>query len=88
MAERRSIPIIAPVHDAVMAEAAISDAEEVSIALDRVVRDASAVVLRGCELLTDVQVRPGEHYYDDRGIEMWTTVMRLVAKLEQRDAVS
>lgn len=89
MAERRSIPIIAPVHDAVMVQAAADDAEEVSAALDRVMRDASAVVLRGYELLTDVQVvQTGEHYHDDRGIEMWSTVTRLVAKLEQAEAVS
>jgi hypothetical protein len=89
MAERRSIPIIAPVHDAVMVEVAIEDMKEVSAALDRVMRDASAVVLRGYELPTDVQlVRPGEHYYDDRGVEMWDTVTRLVAKLEQAQAVS
>jgi DNA polymerase-1 len=89
MAERRSIPIIAPVHDAIMVETAAGDAEEVSAALDRVMRDASAVVLRGYELPTDDQVvRPGEHYRDKRGIEMWNTVTRLVAKLEQAEAAS
>ena len=56
MAERRSIPIVAPVHDAVMVETAVGDVEEVSAALDRVMRDASAVVLRGYELPTDVQI--------------------------------
>ena len=47
------------------------------------------MVLRGYELPTDVQVvRPGEHFHDDRGVEMWSTVTRLVAKLEQVEAVS
>jgi hypothetical protein len=89
MAERRSIPIIAPVHDAVMIEVPVEDAEDASAALDRVMRDASAVVLRGYELTTDVQiVRPGGRFHDKRGIEMWNTVTRLVAKLEQAQAVS
>ena len=89
MAERRSIPIVAPVHDAIMVEAPAGDAEEVSAALDRVMRDASAVVLRGYELPTDDQVvQPGGHFHDDRGIAMWETVTRLVAKLEREEAVS
>jgi DNA polymerase-1 len=89
LAERRAIPIVAPVHDAIMVEAAAGDVEEASAALDRVMRDASALVLRGYELPTDVQiVWPGGRYHDDRGIEMWNTVTRLVAKLEQAQAVS
>ena len=58
-----------------MAEADLDRVEEASAALDRVMRDASSVVLRGYELPTDCQiVRPGERYFDDRGVEMWTTV--------------
>ena len=50
-------------------------------------RDASAIVLRGYELSTDVQiVRPGEHFFDKRGQEMWETVTQLIAKLEERAA--
>jgi hypothetical protein len=49
--------------------------------------DASSIVLRGYELPTDCQiVRPGERYFDDRGLEMWNTVTRLLAKLEARSA--
>jgi DNA polymerase-1 len=89
MAERRGIPIVAPVHDAIMVEAPAGEAEEVSAALNRVMRDASAVVLRGYELPTDDQVvQPGGHFHDDRGIAMWNTVTRLVAKLEREEAVS
>jgi DNA polymerase-1 len=85
LAERRGIEIIAPVHDALMAEADLDRAEEVSAALDQVMRDASSIVLQGHELPTDVQiVRPGERYYDDRGEEMWTTVNRLLHKLKAR----
>jgi DNA polymerase-1 len=68
LAERRGLQIVAPVHDALMAEADLDRADEASAALDRVMRDASAVVLRGYELRTDVQiVRPGARFYDKRG---------------------
>jgi DNA polymerase I len=83
LAERRGIQIVAPVHDALMAEGPADQAEELSVALDQVMRDASAVVLRGYELPTDSQIiRSGEHFFDDRGLEMWTTVERLLKKLE------
>lgn len=87
LAERRGIRIVAPVHDAVMAEAPLGQIEEASEALDRVMRDAAAVVLRGYELPTDKQIiRPGENYYDERGAEMWKTVTKLLAKREERTA--
>lgn len=87
MAERRGVQVVAPVHDAIMAEAAIAEVADVSAALDRVMRDAGAVVLRGYELPTDVQVvLPGQHYHDDRGVAMWNTVTNLVAKLERRES--
>jgi DNA polymerase-1 len=87
LAERRGISIVAPVHDAFMAEADAGQADDVSLALDRAMRDASSVVLRGYELPTDVQlIQAGQRYFDDRGVEMWETVTRLLAKLEARTA--
>jgi DNA polymerase-1 len=87
LAERRGVEVIAPVHDALVAEADADRADEISAKLDRVMRDAAAVVLRGYELRTDVQiVRTGQHYYDKRGIEMWTTVTKLLTTLEEQRA--
>jgi DNA polymerase-1 len=87
LAERRGLHVIAPVHDALMAEAPTSEIEDMSAALDRVMRDASRIVLRGYELRTEFQiVRPGEHFFDKRGKEMWETVTQLVMKLEERAA--
>jgi hypothetical protein len=41
------------------------------------------VVLRGYRLPAGVQiVRPGEHYFDERGEAMWATVNKLLAKRE------
>jgi DNA polymerase family A len=87
LAERRGIEIVAPVHDALMAEADADRVEEVSGALDCVMRDASVVVLRGYELRTDVQViHAGEHYYDKRGAAMWDKVTELLGTLEEKTA--
>jgi hypothetical protein len=87
LAERRKIQIVAPIHDALLAEAALDEIEEASVALDRAMRDASAIVLRGYELPTEFKIiRPGERYHDDRGVEMWSTITRLVAKLERATA--
>lgn len=85
LAERRGIQIIAPIHDAFLVETDASREEEVSAALDQVMRDAAAVVLRGYELPTDEQIiRAGNRYFDDRGLEMWETVTKLMAKLKRR----
>jgi DNA polymerase-1 len=83
LAERRGIEIIAPVHDALMAQSSIDCVDDVSAALDQVMGDAAAIVLNGHRLPTDVQIiRPGEHYFDDRGEKMWNTVCRILKKLE------
>ena len=86
LAERRGIEVVAPVHDALVVEADADRAEEISAGMDRVMRDAAAVVLRGYELRTDVQVIPaGTNYHDKRGIEMWTTVTKLLGTLEDNE---
>jgi hypothetical protein len=87
LAERRGIAIVAPIHDALVAEVPASDAEAGAAALDRLMRDASAVVLRGYELSSDSKIMlPGEHFHDKRGAAMWDTVTRLIAKFEEQVA--
>jgi DNA polymerase-1 len=84
LAERRGIKLVAPIHDALLAEGPLDRVEEISSGLDRVMGDASAVVLRGYRLPTGFQiVRPGERYYDERGEEMWATVTKLLARRER-----
>ena len=84
LAERRGIELVAPIHDAFLAEGSASEAEKLSLALDQLMGDAAVVVLRGYRLPTDCQIiKPGEHYQDERGAAMWATVTRLVAKLER-----
>jgi DNA polymerase-1 len=89
LAERRGIEIVAPVHDAIMAECALSDVDDVAVALDRCMRDAAAVVLQGYELRTDQQIiKPGGYYFDDRGDKMFQTVNSLIAKLESKNGTA
>jgi DNA polymerase-1 len=87
LAERRGIPIIATIHDALVAEVDLDHVGGASTALDRIMRDASAVVLRGYELCTEVQlVCPGGRFFDKNGLAMWNTVSRLLTRLEARTA--
>ena len=87
LAERRGIKLVAPIHDAVLAEGELGQTDELVSELDRVIRDAAALVLRGYELPSGYQViHPGERFFDDRGEAMWTTVTGLVAKLERETA--
>jgi hypothetical protein len=84
LAERRGIELVAPIHDALLAEGPLDRAEELALALDRLMGDAAAVVLRGYRLPTDFQIiRPGERYYDERGETMWNTVVKLLARRER-----
>ena len=87
LAERRGIEVVAPVHDAIMAECPADQVEELSAALDQVMGDAAAIVLRGYRLPTDRKIiRPGERYVDDRGEAMWNTVTGLLTELERETA--
>ena len=82
LAERRGIEIVAPIHDAIVVEGDAADARELAQAADRLMRDASAIVLKGYELPSDCAVlMPGEHFQDKRGASMWNTITRLLAKL-------
>jgi hypothetical protein len=51
-------------------------------AADRLMRDASAIVLKGYELPSDCAIlMPGEYFQDKRGKTMWSTIAGLLAKL-------
>jgi DNA polymerase I len=83
LAERRGIEIVAPVHDAVMAEGPADQAEDLALTLNQAMGDASAIVLQGYRLPTDQQIiRPGGRYFEKRGKKMWDTVTDLLARLE------
>ena len=89
LAQRRGIRIVAPIHDAFLAEGPAADIADISVALDRVMRDASSLVLRGYELPTSDDggpIMPGQRYHDERGENMWNTINRLIENLERKTA--
>jgi DNA polymerase-1 len=88
LAERRGIPIVAPVHDGFLAEADERDIDDVSRELDRAMRDASALVLGGYEIPTDDKggpIRPGTSFFDKSGEVMWRLINRLLDNLDQKE---
>lgn len=78
----RGIAVCAPVHDAILVEAAIEDIDHVVVATQQAMREASAAVLGGFELRSDAKIiRYPERYSDPRGERMWQTVGELLTQL-------
>jgi hypothetical protein len=79
------ISVCAPIHDAVLIEAPLSVLDATIELAQQIMSDASAVILDGFRLNTDVDVtRYPERYSDERGVEMWESVMRLLEPLEEK----
>jgi DNA polymerase I len=87
---RHGLTLIAPVHDAVLLEAP-EDRIEADVALmQEIMRRASRVILNPTadgtiELRTDVKIiRYPDRFSDNRGTELWETVVKLLAERRQR----
>jgi hypothetical protein len=77
------IELCAPVHDAVLIEAADDEIDEKVVLAERLMRRASRIVNGGFELGTDAKVvRSPDRYEDERGVEMWARVMELLERTE------
>ena len=79
----RGIRVCAPVHDALLIEAPL---EELSAAIETTraaMAEASAIVLDGFRLNTEVESfhHPGR-YQDKRGIKTWEAVWEIISRLE------
>jgi hypothetical protein len=78
-AVERGVTVLAPVHDALLIEAPIADIEEMVARTQKAMEDASAAVLSGFRLRTDVKVFAApDRYSDERGTAMWNHVMALL----------
>jgi DNA polymerase I len=83
LATERGINVCAPVHDALMVEAAIDEIDFVVAATKAAMLEASEVVLSGFGIRTDTNiVQYPERYCDPRGTKMWGTVTRLLHELQ------
>jgi len=83
-ATESGIKVCAPVHDAILMEFELSREEDVVVATQEWMREASAEVLGGFELRTEALiVRYPDRYMDKRGREMWDNVWSIIAEIEQ-----
>jgi DNA polymerase I-like protein with 3'-5' exonuclease and polymerase domains len=74
----------APVHDAILIEAPLSDLEETVITTQELMEKASIEVLSGFSLRSDAKiVKYPERYMDERGEKMWNHVWGLLNELGQ-----
>jgi hypothetical protein len=79
LATERGIGVCCPVHDAFLIEAATDDLEDEVARMRDAMREASELVLPGFPLRTDAKlVRYPDRYADERGRQMWSTVMALL----------
>jgi DNA polymerase-1 len=78
------IRVCAPVHDALLIEAPLSALEEVVTQTQRTMEEASAIILNGFKLRSDVNIiRYPDRYMTPRGQQMWDTVQE-VLKYQRR----
>jgi hypothetical protein len=73
---RHGLTLVAPVHDAVLLESA-EDRIEHDVALMRSIMARASRVVFGHEMRTDKKIiKHPNRYVDDRGVELWETVLR------------
>jgi hypothetical protein len=86
----RNIPIIAPIHDALLVEGPVTDIEDIAHEMQQCMVDASRAVLGGPAVRVDMS-KPltfPDRYVDGRdgSGELWDTTMRLLAQLKRKSA--
>ena len=84
LATERGVRVCAPVHDAILIEAPLDQLEDAVEDAQQAMADASAIVLDGFILRSDVRrIRDPERYEDERGQHMWHTVWEVLNELQQ-----
>ena len=75
------IRICAPLHDALLIEASLSELDAAVAQTQRLMAEASSIVLDGFELRSNVRTaRYPERLGDDRGRTIWPVVESLIEK--------
>ncbi len=81
------LKVCAPVHDAVLIEAAEEDIDQAVADAQSVMRQASEIILSGFPLNTDAKVvRYPHRYSDERGERVWKLVTEILASLRESAA--
>jgi DNA polymerase I-like protein with 3'-5' exonuclease and polymerase domains len=87
-AHHAGVRILAPVHDAMLIEAAADDIEHAVALTQNAMRRASEVVLAGFPLRTDAQIiRYPDRFSDERGITMWRWMQQALSAAEETAVV-
>jgi hypothetical protein len=82
MLTEASIQVCAPVHDAVLIEGPLDSLPDIVSNAQRIMSEASAIVLGGFRLRSDAEVIAyPNRYQDERGVRMWQTVQKILAEL-------
>jgi hypothetical protein len=85
-ATERGVRVCAPVHDAVLIEAAIEDLEGAVLKMQRAMIEASQLVLAGFALRSEANiVCYPDRFQDARGQKMWETVLRVLGVTKDHD---
>ena len=82
LATEQGIHVCAPVHDALLIEAAADEIDDAVAVTRAAMSEASGAVLDGIQVATDVEtvVWP-DRYADPRGQEMWSMVTEIASRL-------
>jgi hypothetical protein len=88
LATERGVRVCAPIHDAILIEAAEGELEHAIEEAQRAMSDASALVLDGFCLHSDARpiIHPA-HYEDERGKQMWETCWQVIRELQMKGQV-
>ena len=79
LATERGVNVVAPVHDALMVEGPADAIDDVVARTQEAMAEASAIVLAGFRLRSDVKiVRWPDRYIDGRGLGFWGRVVSLL----------
>ncbi len=83
LATERGIQVCAPVHDAILIEAPLSELDDCIAKTQELMAQASKYVLGGFRLRSDVDtIRYPDRYMDERGEKMWNTIQDCLNELD------
>jgi hypothetical protein len=89
LASAADIRVCAPVHDAILIEAPLTELDATIAKTQELMAQASEVILDGFRLRSDAEVvRYPDRYRDKRGITMWNTVWDILDVLAPSHGVS
>ncbi len=89
MLTEAGVKVCAPIHDAVLIEAPVENLDDKVSQAQEIMSEASRIVLSGFRLRSDADVISyPDRYADERGYQMWQSVMSILADLEVEKSIS